>query len=481
MVLDFPLFHLDFLGDRLLIATIAILHVIINHALAVGFIPLVTLFEFRGYKESKKNPEEGKKWDELAYKFMFFSFILTTSVGALTGVGIWFSAALISPNGIGSLIRVFFDAWFTEWIVFVLEVVFVMIYFLSWKKSRRSEKAKFRHILAGGALSIFSWLTMAIIVGILGYMMDTGSWIGNQTLIDGFLNPIYLPQLLFRTPLAFIMGGSVTLLLTAFYLKEKTEFRGKVFRSIAMWMFLWTPHVLAAGIFYYHQIPDLMVGNIPVAVATQLFQNWYDYLIYFLVATIIVSMLAAVWAGLIPKRTSKLLLIVPIIATVLTLGWFERIREFIRKPYVIEEYMYSNLIRVDDYPLFKNEGILKHSTYVSTNEITDANKLEAGKNVFLVACSRCHTTTNVNSVVRKFENLFAKPGQKFAKQDVLNYVPVMHLGRYYMPPFPGNDAELDALADYIVDLQSNPQELVGAQTGGVSISPISTHTIIKSE
>ncbi|MGD8778322.1 MAG: cytochrome c [Ignavibacteria bacterium] len=479
--MDFPLFHLDFMGDRLLIAIIAVVHVMINHALAVGFIPIVTWFEFRGYNESKTNPEEGKKWDELARKFMFVSFVITTSIGALTGVGIWFSVALISPNGIGSLIRVFFGAWFTEWIVFVLEVIFVMIYFLTWKSSRKSEKAKFKHIVAGAALSVFSWLTMAIIVGILGYMMDTGSWVGNKTLIDGFFNPIYLPQLLFRTPLAFVMAGSVALLLTVLYLKEKTEFRSKVFKNISIWMFLWTPHVLSAGVFYYYKIPDLMVGNIPVAVATQRFQNWYDYLVYFLIATIIVSMLAAIWAGLAPKRTSKTLLIIPIAATLLTIGWFERIREFIRKPYVIEEYMYSNLIRVEDYPLFKEEGVLKHSTYVSTNEITEENKLEAGKNAFLITCSRCHTTNNANSIVYKFEKLFMKEEQKLDKQEILNYVPVMHKGRYYMPPFPGNEKELDALADYIIDLQNNPQRLEGAQSAGVSISPVSTHLKTTSE
>jgi hypothetical protein len=37
--MDFPIFHLDFMGDRLLIAIIAVLHVLINHGLAVGFIP----------------------------------------------------------------------------------------------------------------------------------------------------------------------------------------------------------------------------------------------------------------------------------------------------------------------------------------------------------------------------------------------------------------------------------------------------------
>ena len=44
--MDFPIFHLDFMGNRMLIAVIAILHVIINHALAVGFVPLVTSYNF---------------------------------------------------------------------------------------------------------------------------------------------------------------------------------------------------------------------------------------------------------------------------------------------------------------------------------------------------------------------------------------------------------------------------------------------------
>ena len=39
--MDFPIFHLDFLGNRMLIAMIAVLHVMINHSLAVGAMPLV--------------------------------------------------------------------------------------------------------------------------------------------------------------------------------------------------------------------------------------------------------------------------------------------------------------------------------------------------------------------------------------------------------------------------------------------------------
>lgn len=47
-------------------------------------------------------------WDRLAFKIMKVAFIITTTVGVMTGVGIWFSASLVNPASIGSLIRVFF-------------------------------------------------------------------------------------------------------------------------------------------------------------------------------------------------------------------------------------------------------------------------------------------------------------------------------------------------------------------------------------
>src|SRR6056297_2414867 len=147
--MDFPLFHLDFMGNRMLVALIAIIHVIINHALAVGFIPLVTFLEFRGYQKKKRNNEKGEAWDQVARKLLFFAFIITTTIGALTGVGIWFATSLANPASIGSLIRVFYFAWFGEWIVFVLEVIFIMIYYLTWKKSKQSAKNKKRHIIFG--------------------------------------------------------------------------------------------------------------------------------------------------------------------------------------------------------------------------------------------------------------------------------------------------------------------------------------------
>jgi cytochrome bd-type quinol oxidase subunit 1 len=175
--MDLPVFHLDFLNNRMLIAAIAILHVLINHALAVGGIPLIAYLERRGLREN--NPA----WDALAHRMLSVFFIITTTVGALTGVGIWFSATLVNPYAIGSLLRVFFWTWFVEWLVFVTEVALILVYYLTWKTWTGPRKRA--HVRLGFGLAIASWATMALIVSILSFMMDPGAWRTDKTLLSG--------------------------------------------------------------------------------------------------------------------------------------------------------------------------------------------------------------------------------------------------------------------------------------------------------
>ncbi len=469
--MDFPLFHLDFMGNRMLVAIIAIIHVIINHALAVGFIPLVTLVEFRGYQKKKLNTEEGMVWDNMGRKLLFFAFVITTTLGALTGVGIWFAASLANPASLGSLIRIFYFAWFTEWIIFVLEVVFIMIYFLTWKRSNESVKRKKRHILFGAWLSLFSWLTMAIIVAILGFMMDPGSWAEHKTLLSGFTNPIYFPQLIFRTPVAVMMAGCVGLLITAYSLPKSNRYRPDILRHISLWILLWMPVAAIGAYTYYWYIPRSMIGNLPVALATQQFQDWYDSLLTVMLLVISIGFAVSILGSIAPKRLPKHLLIIPVLASMLFLGTFERLREFIRKPYIIGEYMYANGILVEELPYYQQTGLLKNSPYTSVSEVTENNKYEAGEAVFNLACTRCHTTHGINSVVVKFEKMYGS-GKPLNEEAMITYMKNMHNVRYYMPPFPGNEKELEALAFYIVSQQKEPVPLEGVQLKGIGVKEI---------
>jgi hypothetical protein len=460
--MDFPIFHLDFLGNRMLIAIIAVLHVMINHSLAVGAMPLITALEWWGHRTGDE------RWDRLGFRILRVCFIVTTTLGALTGVGIWLSTSLVNPAAIGSLIRVFFWAWFIEWLVFVAEVVAIMIYYLSWKGMVDRKRA---HIAIGASLSALSWITMAIITAILGFMMDPGSWMSAKSFMTGVFNPIYLPQLAFRTPVAMLAAGLLALFLAFFFTRDDPDLRRRAVRWLSMWSLAWLPLAAAGAAWYWRVIPDWMTDNLPVAVGTQRFSAWYEQLLVALAVMVAVVLVVALAGTLSPTRVPRVALLVPFAATLVLLASFERVREFIRKPYVIGEYMYANGILVEDYPILAEEGLLRHTVYTSVREITDSNRVEAGAEVFRIACTRCHTATGVNSVTARLHDIYGDGG--WDRDSVKAYLLGMHTARPYMPPFPGNDPEAGALAEYLIDLRGHRRPVPGAQDSGVRSSPIS--------
>ena len=133
--------------------------------------------------------------------------------------------------------------------------------------------------------------------------------------------------------------------------------------------------------------------------------------------------------------------------------------------------MYANGILVDEYPLYQQTGLLRHTPYSALSEVTEENKLVAWEAVFTLACSRCHTTHGISSVVRKFERMYGKE-EPLNAEAMKVYLKNMHNVRQYMPPFPGNDAELDALAAFVVQQQKRPKKLDGPQVKGVDVKEI---------
>ena len=322
--MDFLLFHLDGMGNRMLIAVIAIVHVVINHPMAVGIYPLITLLEYAGIKKGDN------RYDKLAKNMTFVVFIVTTTFGALTGVGIWFSTAIVSPFAIGSLLRVFFWGWAFEWIVFVAEVILILTYFLTWDRWREGN-AKTRHLALGVTLSIASWLTMAIIVAILGFMMSSGIWTENASFWSAFLNPLYLPQLAFRTCFAMVGAGLFAWFLTVFFTKHDHEFRHKVIRRIAIWTMAWLIPCLASAYWYWTSVPEAMAAQVGVGVMTQRFADWSQQVVYVVAGALgVIAVTAAVGIGW-PRHVPRVALIVPFVLGVWMLGHFERVREFIRQ------------------------------------------------------------------------------------------------------------------------------------------------------
>lgn len=456
--MDLPVFHLDFLNDRMLIA---ILHVVINHSMAVGGIPLVAFLERRGIAAGDES------WDRLAYRILSVFFVITTTVGALTGVGIWFSASLVNPYAIGSLLRVFFWTWFTEWLVFVTEVVLILAYYLTWKRWTGTRKRA--HARLGVVLAIASWLTMALIVSILGFMMDPGSWRSDRTLLSGMLNPIYLPQLAFRTPLAMLMAGAFGLAIVPGATEKGSELRRRAVRTMSRWTLAWALPCALGGLWYARAVPASMAPNVSVALTTQALVGWSRTASWVLAGACAVIAAVAAWGSLRASSVRTWALVVPAVLSTVLLGTFERVREFIRKPYAIADYMYSNGIRKEDYALLQRDGLLAHATYTRVRDITTDNEIDAGREVFLLACTRCHTVDGVNGIRGALHGMYGDA--QWSADSIAGYVGVMHNARVFMPPFPGNDDERRALGAYLAHLQQHRETVDGAQSTGVTSPP----------
>ena len=341
-----------------------------------------------------------------------------------------------------------------------------MAYYLSWKPLQHRKRL---HIAIGVTLSLLSWVTMAIITAILGFMMDPGSWTSRESFLSGVFNPIYLPQLAFRTPVAMVAAGLLALFLGYFFTRREGEFRGRVVRLISIWTLAWLPLVGAGAIWYWRVIPRWMTDNVPVALGTQRFAAWYDQLTIVLAVMVIVVLVVALAGAAAPRRLPRAALLVPFVLTLVLLGSFERVREFIRKPYVIGDYMYANGLRVADYPLYKEEGVLAHATYSPVRKIDDGNRLAAGAEVFRLTCTRCHTATGINAVGDRLGDLYGAGA--WDRETITFFVVGMHTARPYMPPFPGTEREAGALADFLIHQRQSRRPIIGAQDEGVTVPP----------
>ncbi len=470
--MDFPSYYLDHVaGGRLIIGIIASLHVLINHPLAVGAYPILTFMEWWAHKHGRKDV------DELAYKITFIVFIVTTTVGAMTGVGIWLSTSLFAPFAIGSLLRVFFWGWFMEWLVFISEVVLIMWWFLSWKKADTPEKKK-KHIRIGLALSIMSWLTMALIVAVLGFMMKPGEWSQTRAFWDAMTNPLYLPQLGFRTFFALMTGAVFVWFASFFFTRDRNRSKPQGQR-LRKWLVYRLSHVvlvslvmtLLFGNWYWHNVPEVMKANSAVALLSQQFMGWHSQfaslLGWTLGAFLVIAIAGLSFSSLVPRWA----LLIPSFMGIWLLGHFERAREFMRKPWVIGDYLYSNAVHKDELAFLQSEGLLKHATYVKHREVTEANRVECGQDIFMLACSRCHSTTGLNGVIEKFGLMYGDD-KAWDSSGMLTFIQGMHQTRTFMPPFPGNEKEAQALVAYIQHLRTTREPLQGAQTIGIEAAPL---------
>jgi mono/diheme cytochrome c family protein/cytochrome bd-type quinol oxidase subunit 1 len=496
--MNYPLWELPAPG--LLIAAVAILHVFISH-FAVGGGLFLVLAERKARREA----------DEALLGFvraLSRGFILLTLVlGAVTGVGIWFTIALVQPQATSALVTTFVWAWGIEWTLFATEIAAAMVYYHGW--DRLDPKT---HLTVGWIYFASAWASLAVIAGILAFMVTSGEWVRTLGFADAFFNPTYLPMVALRTAVAVGLAG-LYVLFAASFLKD-ADLKARIARwSATRWIapaallvaftLLWYLSAAAgAGVAVAETLgarsasPAALLGAIlgTVSVGHPIVRGAARVAVLGTAVLVLASLaLVALRARRYGRLEASLLMVLGLVSV----GGSEWVREGLRKPWVIDRYMFVNGVRVpapagrtgaagspveDPFALdaLGRRGVLATSPWAAVPaawrpgdpafeglppEASVALEAEAGREVFKLECAVCHTERGHLGVrrlaqgkslaaVTAFLDATAKPvtaeGRPASWSDPGVRV-ASWLGRR-MPPFAGTGAEKRALAIHLARL-----------------------------
>ena len=423
--MNYPIWEIPIIGGGLLIAIIATVHVYIAHFAVGGGLFLVVT-------EMKAGRENDQGIFEYVQGHTKFFLLITMVIGALTGVGIWLVISILHPSGTSVLIHTFVFAWATEWVFFLIEIVSLLVYYFTFQKMNARD-----HIVVGWIYFIAAWLSLVIIGGIVSFMLTPGSWTETGNFWHGFLNPSYLPSIVFRTAFALILAG-VYGLITSSSIKD-AALRQKMVRYCVLWLALPFIILLPSGYWYLQVIPEharnLIMGDSP---EMGLFTGAFLWITPILILTGIFS------AVKLKAPVQKILAFMLLTVAFMYMGSFEMIREAGRRPFIIYDHMYSNSILKASLSETQQKGVLQTAKWVRDRDIISSDPMRAGRELFRIMCHSCHSMGGFrNDILERVADL--------AADDVLAIMEDMGYDKGFMPPFPGNIKEREVLAGYLVD------------------------------
>jgi mono/diheme cytochrome c family protein len=117
--------------------------------------------------------------------------------------------------------------------------------------------------------------------------------------------------------------------------------------------------------------------------------------------------------------------------------------------------MWSNSIRVADREMLQQQGLLSRAKWTAITDASVSSQLQAGEEIFRVACQSCHTVHGYNGI-RLMVKGWSRPLIRYS----LDHLDEL---KGYMPPFVGSRAEREALTDWLRSLAGPVSESATAQ------------------
>jgi mono/diheme cytochrome c family protein len=433
--MDFPLFQVPYLGNGMTIGLNAVLHVLLSHGIAIGAMFFIALAELKGYRSQDQD------WENFAKLLIKPTIIIITAVGALTGVGIWFITTALAPRAIGSMLRIFFWPWFIEWMVFTAEVIVILIYYFTWDSWREGKRKKM-HIALGLSYPVLAFWSAFLITGILGFMLTSDGWPWDRSFWSAFFNPTFLPQLILRLSAGVFLGS---LYVFAFLLITRLN---NSFRMSAL-RFYGRITLVALGIgciavwWYFRIVPSAFLTFGKFSVLTGRFSQYSTYFGFVNLAAGILLLLYAISALIGNKNLTKILILPAAIVSILFVAEYERIREFIRGPYLLPGYMYVSQRLLTEVPTMSQRGAF-YADFWNRSTGQKRTILSDGAYLFGQNCAQCHTIGGLNDIQQRLQGR-TKDAMNVIVQNAHRLVP-------FMPPFAGTGADRLLIVEFLNSL-----------------------------
>ncbi len=427
--MNYPIWELDWLGGPSLIALVSIIHVYVAQLAVGGGIFLFFLDWW-----AQRSGDAGLL-DFVRTHTRFF-LLLTMVFGGVTGVGIWFTIAVVNPAATSLLVHEYVFAWAIEWVFFMVEIVALLVYHYAFDALRPTDRLK-----VAGIYAFAAWASLVVIGGILSFMLTPGGWVESGSFWDGFFNPTFLPSVVFRTSVALSLAGLFALI-TA--MRQRFEpIRVRLVRIGVAWLLAPVVGLAVGGWWYVHSVPeDLRVRALELNPESGLFVS------HGLAAAGLLLVLALVMLA-VPRSVGRVVVALMVLTGLMATGSFEYLREIARKPWVVPGVMYANGLTPEDVERARREGLLAIARWDFSGPPEGDTLLHAGRELFNLQCLACHTRGGVyNDILERTAHL--------EWEGLRAWLEGMGRVRSYMPPFAGNEAERDALAAYLASIHGKP-------------------------
>jgi len=338
------------------------------------------------------------------------------------------------------------------------------------------------HAVIGGIYALAAWISLVLITGITAFMLNIdgllGNWNETHDFWHAFINVQWLPQTIMRTGAALVFGILYVYAHAAVVLQNDEMTRIQVVQRMNKPFLCGLILVLAGFVGWFVNLPEISRVILERSAALNVLSG------FFVASIMLIFVLMLLGPMRDPKTLNGGFAVCLFLFGVTALATGEFVREAVRKPYIVDRVVLGNQILVADVERLQKTGLLENGYWtslalqkeypelwhnVSTADISGnalaenidhfdesallhypkEKRLLAGRMIFMYHCNNCHAAEHGLSALGP---LVYGESQRSLVQTVKNLNNVLG-----MPPWCGNDAEANLLAEYLQTLTKNEE------------------------